>query len=412
MLLKIKVKRVKNNPNKKVEYLSAELVGTVKSVFKFKNLCDYQYLPIVKNEVSNVTENIYHDIVPQNIISSPRWFREKSNVPFFLPPVVFNRRDVPMQASLIRNETKISNTSDDSVNFAVTSRTSRLLNSTMISFDINLKNPIPTKPKENVASTSNLINEADYKMIVSLFEKRPIWTLISLKAHIKELPKSQKRISTILASIAYFYQTGPWRNCFVKFGYDPRVNFESRYYQILDYRVRNAAVFKTDVKLKRPSALNKLIRATPKPENIESPNLTDEQIEENFKKRQSEAIFTSESIPSFRARHYQLIDIHLPKVQEMLQNIPNPMNGATCNEKRGWLPVDWMEKIRDIVNNVSQANMVKFSREKKFSLEDISNVSLEDSMKMDIDETSNLSDGDDDAEDVEAEEEESFDEED
>lgn len=75
MLVKLKVKRIKDDPNKKVEYLSAELVGTVKSIYKFNNFCDYQYLPLQKNESTGKTENIYHDMIPKDILAGPTWFR-------------------------------------------------------------------------------------------------------------------------------------------------------------------------------------------------------------------------------------------------------------------------------------------------------------------------------------------------
>lgn len=75
MVLKLRVKKIKDNPEKKIEYLSAELVGTVKSMYRFNNFSDYQYLPIQKNEVTGKTENIYHDIVPEDPQAGPLWFR-------------------------------------------------------------------------------------------------------------------------------------------------------------------------------------------------------------------------------------------------------------------------------------------------------------------------------------------------
>lgn len=75
MLLKIKFRRLKDHPDKKMEYLSAELVGTVKSMYRFNNFSDYQYLPLQRNEKTEKTENIYHKIVPEDPQASPLWFR-------------------------------------------------------------------------------------------------------------------------------------------------------------------------------------------------------------------------------------------------------------------------------------------------------------------------------------------------
>lgn len=75
MLLKLKIRRVNDNPETKVEYLSAELVGTVKSMYKFNNFSDYQYLPLQKDEATGETKNIYHDIVPEDPVAGESWFR-------------------------------------------------------------------------------------------------------------------------------------------------------------------------------------------------------------------------------------------------------------------------------------------------------------------------------------------------
>lgn len=72
MLLKIKVKKL---PDNKVEYQSAELLGTVKNIYRFKKMSDYQYLPIQKNEKTGETENFYHDIVPSDPLAGPKWLR-------------------------------------------------------------------------------------------------------------------------------------------------------------------------------------------------------------------------------------------------------------------------------------------------------------------------------------------------
>lgn len=82
MVLKLRVRKIKDNPEKKIEYLSAELLGTVKSMYKFNNFSDYQYLPIQKNDTTGKAENIYHDIVPEDPLSGPLWFRYELIISF------------------------------------------------------------------------------------------------------------------------------------------------------------------------------------------------------------------------------------------------------------------------------------------------------------------------------------------
>lgn len=75
MLLKVKVRKRKQQRDKKPQIVSTQIVGTVNATYRFNNIADYQYLPIQKNEKSGKTENIYNDIVPQDITVGPSWFR-------------------------------------------------------------------------------------------------------------------------------------------------------------------------------------------------------------------------------------------------------------------------------------------------------------------------------------------------
>lgn len=292
-------------------------------------------------------------------------FSDNKNVPMFFPPVTFCRSDA-IQTTMLRNEQKLLSRAenDEIVKFAVTNRANRHKNGVIIQYNNDLRVKVPTKPNaSSEESKYKIVSEEEYKSFVNLFERRPIWTLAALRAHIRNPPK---RLSEILASIAYYYTTGPWRNCFVRFGYDARKDFKSRYYQMLDYRVRQGAGYKVEIQNKRPSAIHKRIRAQPgAPAEV-----TEESIEENFQMRKREAIFTTDTIPPYRARQYQFIDIHLPNVQEMLQNLPGPLTGVVCNEKRGWMPPQFIEEIREILTKIAQANLMKLYKEKNLTLED------------------------------------------
>lgn len=74
MLIKVKVRRSRRDRNKKPEFYP-ELLGTITTGYKFNNFADYQFLPIQRNEKTGKTENIYNDIVPQDITAGPSWFR-------------------------------------------------------------------------------------------------------------------------------------------------------------------------------------------------------------------------------------------------------------------------------------------------------------------------------------------------
>lgn len=45
-------------------------------------------------------------------------------------------------------------------------------------------------------------------------------------------------------------------------------------------------------------------------------------------------------------------DIRVPEIQEMLEKIPTPLTGATCNEKSGWLPANFDDHCREILSDI------------------------------------------------------------
>ena len=57
-----------------------------------------------------------------------------------------------------------------------------------------------------------------------------------------------EQLRLIIPAVAFYHTIGPWRVTWNRFGYDPRKNFDSRYYQILDYRIRNDVGVKNYVK--------------------------------------------------------------------------------------------------------------------------------------------------------------------
>lgn len=135
---------------------------------------------------------------------------------------------------------------------------------------------------------------------------------------------------------------------------------------MLDYRVRQGAGLKGELKISRHNGINRRVRVPVKTDAADR----DDDVEENFQLRKKQAIFTIDTIPPFRARHYQFVDIYIPKIQDMLMKIPSVIAGALCNEKRGWLPLGFIEQCRDILTIIAQANMMKHCNEKNISVED------------------------------------------
>ncbi|MES1907510.1 MAG: hypothetical protein MHM6MM_000616 [Cercozoa sp. M6MM] len=122
-----------------------------------------------------------------------------------------------------------------------------------VSFDAE---SVPTKPPEPLEALpeDDECSELEQKL-KKLFQQRAVWSKNALLAHMSPEftavsdPKSLKwplkiaraRASAVLALLpraAYRFQAGPWRQVWIRLGYDPRKQPESRETQLIDFRLQ------------------------------------------------------------------------------------------------------------------------------------------------------------------------------
>lgn len=351
MLIKVKVKKSLKNPQEEPQYTS-ELLGTVGSIYKFNNLNDFQYLPIKKDEKTGKTNCIYDEIVPNDITAGPSWFRENKSAPVFLPPIAFTRTDT-IQLHVLKNEQKDGDETADT--FSSSIRVPRQSYGIAIPFD--LTSPIPDAPHEKAKSfiDEGGVPEGLYENVKKLFDDQPIWTLSSIRGYLRVPPK--RFMGNILAVLAFQYTTGPWRNSFVRFGYDPRKDPESRYYQTLDLRRRRVVDHRGELVGRRLNQPN--VKRTRKPK-ID----VDDDIDKEFENRRMLAIFTEDSLPPTKyGNNFLLVDVKVPQVQELLKATSS---NAVCDEKRGWIGTGVMDQCREIMVSIATKNAQR--REMSFDL--------------------------------------------
>lgn len=196
--------------------------------------------------------------------------------------------------------------------------------------------PVPEKPNPKALEmmTAKIIPLESYNAIKDLFEKRPIWSRMALSFESK-LPNDQLKF--ILPYFGYYYSNGPWRAMWVRFGYDPRKLFESRFYQILDYRLRNIVGIQQFVTIKRGYTSINSVTFKPKNSAIVHGSLTEPGSAKKLSgnKRLYNPYYECGQFPEMRQTFYQYCDVRVPKIQEMLEKIPTPLTGAVCNEKTG-----------------------------------------------------------------------------
>jgi general transcription factor 3C polypeptide 5 (transcription factor C subunit 1) len=133
--------------------------------------------------------------------------------------------------------------------------------------------------------------------IQSLLQSKPVWQRSSLETAVGTHQISSWRFSHLVRKCAYLFLDGPWRNTYIRFGYDPRTDPESRVWQMIDFRAPR----------------------TPRAASISQ---TDNQ--------------------TARSQLIQLSDIDDPVVKGILRKNP-----STCDSHTGWLSTDDIKTIRN-----------------------------------------------------------------
>ncbi|XP_072936997.1 general transcription factor 3C polypeptide 5 [Epargyreus clarus] len=341
VLLSVKVKKTKNGSQVKREVVSTTIVGSVKKIYKFEVLCDFQFLPVSREGCgTSPPKCIIEDILPSGLHTS-EFLSQPS--PLFIVPSSFTRSDRPINYTYtdkryFSHKDTPENTQDDEVRRTRTERSIPLAR-----YRFTLTDELPSEPHEYYIKRKDVKfamcpeMEQDYETIKKLFEERPIWSLNLVRYQTKIKIATLK---IVMPCLALYMKNGPWRMLWVKFGYDPRKEPGARIYQTLDFRLRAQAGVNNMVMTRdQLGHYKKADRVRYSRKRMwEEPSVSEEICE-------GAVYFRPGMAPSQRQIFYQYCDIKLPEVEAMLATEPPP--GFLCHEKRGWLPANTDDASRD-----------------------------------------------------------------
>lgn len=150
---------------------------------------------------------------------------------------------------------------------------------------------IPTKPRPTLGPEESLPTyERDIlRQLRKLYDKHPIYTRRKLLNMLDDTSGASFR--NALQYVAYLFKAGPWKDCYIKLGVDPRTDPKYRVYQSLAVRLPNQKVV---YKAKRKS---------------------DKKI---FRERRSH-VFDGKSV-ELDNNHWALIDISEPLLKKLITN--------------------------------------------------------------------------------------------
>uniref|UniRef100_M4EMD4 Transcription factor IIIC subunit 5 HTH domain-containing protein n=1 Tax=Brassica campestris TaxID=3711 RepID=M4EMD4_BRACM len=176
--------------------LCADIVARVSDAFHFDGMADYQHVIPIHADIARQKKRKWMDVDP--LAGGSDLMELADEDVMMLLPQVFAPKDIPD--------------------------------------NLALKPPATSGPKKkDDAATQNF-----YEVSLSaLFEERPIWTRDSVVQRLldKGLKCTHHMLNRYLLRAAYYFSNGPFLRFWIKRGYDPRNDPESRVYQRMEFRV-------------------------------------------------------------------------------------------------------------------------------------------------------------------------------
>ena len=156
-----------------------------------------------------------------------------------------------------------------------------------------------------------------------LLDERPIWVRTSityaLEQHIKR--KDINGILTkLLPHVCYNYSKGPWRRCWIRYGYDPRQHQQSRLYQ---------TVIMKNVYWNQHEANSNVIQKLP------------------IFSKDKPHVFDGQTVSNNLAT-FQLCDITEPSCKLLIDG--TCVDRLTPSESDGWYPDEFIRKLRQLMS--------------------------------------------------------------
>ncbi|KAI6172051.1 General transcription factor 3C polypeptide 5 [Aphelenchoides besseyi] len=332
MQLVFRVRRKKSDPSK----CFSECLGIVQNAYKFKSLCDFQFLPIRKHPtVKKSNETVYEDLVPRLVPttfqSAFSWFKhpEPNNeaVPRFLPPFVFSRYTSGVMSKVLTQDTERVTESSGPGTCGQNLRMERKAWTVTVQAD----EQFPSEPSEAAVKDVDLRikNQDAHRLIKNLFEERPMWNRVAIYC---KTGLDETILKVLLAKYSFYILSGPWGRLWCRFGYDPRKDPKAKQYQtiMVSFRKHQNIPERQRLKLAPGERVSTLHNNTPA-----------------FQ-------YTPGHLPAVRQMWYSVCDIKLPAAQKILRSdyfatLPQ------CNPTSGWLTAETIQTIRkaikeDVVN--------------------------------------------------------------
>jgi len=338
-LLKITRRRKKAKPGEKPNEweISYKIVGVITKVGRFRGMSDYQVIPKHSYDMPKLAKAI-KDLDVEKLESYKNITDNDKNELCNIPAPVFTSIEWPQNYGYLQLTSVVKVFVKKKDQEPVLKLINRSKKTKLIIATVDLSDPncrIPTKPPAAATAHSKYISSTYLNEISELFDKRPIWSRIALVNNLSE--DSVKRIKQLLPLVSYNVVHGAFRDCWIKYGIDPRISNEYRFYQSMDVRNING-----------PRPLNRAkrhnINESESSKLFLNISLGHNHPKENKPKRNLESHIFNGKVFSGNII-YQLCDLTDVKLKKMV----NTKKGLLkqFNDRDGWYSRQHLDKIRE-----------------------------------------------------------------
>ncbi|KAJ2963002.1 hypothetical protein NQZ79_g1959 [Umbelopsis isabellina] len=334
LLLKVTRQVKKSNPEEQVGDVKAEILGQIRKTCRFRGLADFQFLVPPENRIAKVKKAVVECDVDQMMQFNAAEDDYKNLE--LVPPPLFTRLEFPFDYSYQQNpavaKVKVRQP-DGTVAIRLVNRyKQRKAAHYFLQYEAQ---DVPDGPPSNFRP---IVGEAlsVLPIVTELFEERPVWTRFALRGRLP--PSMHKFLPAVLPAISYNMISGPWRDTWIRYGYNPKKHKDSYLYQLLDQRMLPKAKQTT---LHVPRGKRRPLEPA-EHKHVEEPSDENDVPKMNHR-------WDGQSKPEAQ-NNYMLCDILLPDIQDAIHL--DKYRRDFCAKECGWYYPAIYKDLRKVMKAV------------------------------------------------------------
>ncbi|KAJ2743564.1 tau 95 subunit of transcription factor TFIIIC [Coemansia sp. BCRC 34301] len=319
---------------------SAEVVAVIDKTARFRKLADFQVVvpkgdPLV--QIAKVLSKVDIDGA-KRFCESGVLDADLNAETGYIPAPSLDRHGWSSQFSLKDITKPLRDTASDTPS-------APRFNGVVVSYD---SSSVPTHPTPNALAAIKELPQELLQRARDILADMPVVSRNAMDVLIPADERQGCRLVTVMCSMAYVMQTGSWRNCWIRFGYDPRKDKEAYKYQIVD--MRRKSTLATSGRARVPKRAKKGTASQVLKQELALPT---EAVTQNNATQARGYIFDEDAARKDIGGIFQLLHIRVPIITKLIE-YSGGRRTIPCQES-GWLQPSLAKLIQTKLREVKRA---------------------------------------------------------